>query len=102
MNFLLNNEQCAEILGTSRGVPASRYAFDHLSKTGQLGGLAKENFIMLDSLDTVNISPYMELPRMKEFYNTAIESVSYNANGTAEAAQTMYDSITEYLGSIAK
>ncbi|MCD7811817.1 MAG: ABC transporter substrate-binding protein [Ruminococcus sp.] len=100
MDFLLNNEQCAEILGTTRGIPASSYAFNHLSETGQLDGLAQENSIMLSEADTVNVSPYMELTRMKEFYNTAIEKVSYNAADTADAAQEMYDSITEYLESI--
>lgn len=100
MDFLLNDEQCAEILGTTRGIPASSYAFSHLSETGQLDGLAQENSIMLSEADTVNVSPYMELTRMKEFYNTAIEKVSYNAADTADAAQEMYDSITEYLESI--
>ena len=100
MDFLLNNEECAEILGTTRGIPASEYAFTHLSETGQLEGLAHENAVMLEELDTVTVSPYMELTRMKEFYNTAIEKVSYNTADTAEAAQEMYDSITEYLGEL--
>ncbi|MBQ8296376.1 MAG: carbohydrate ABC transporter substrate-binding protein [Ruminococcus sp.] len=97
MDFLLNNAECAEILGTSRGIPASQYAFDHLNQSGMLTGLSYESTVMLDELDTVTISPYMELPRMKEFYNTAIEKVSYSAADTSEAAQEMYDSITAYL-----
>lgn len=100
MDFLLNNEECAEILGTTRGIPASEYAFVHLSETGQLEGLAHENAVMLEELDTVTVSPYMELTRMKEFYNTAIEKVSYNTADTEDAAQEMYDSITEYLGEL--
>lgn len=100
MDFLLNNEECAEILGTTRGIPASSYAFEHLYKTGLLDGLAHENAVMLEELDTVTVSPYMELTRMKDFYNTAIEKVSYNTTNTTEAAQEMYDSITEYLESI--
>ena len=57
---------------------------------------------MFSQLDTVTISPYMELSRMKEFYNTAIESVSYNTADTAEAAHEMYTSITEYLEKLKK
>ena len=45
---------------------------------------------MLENLDTVTISPYMEMSRMKEFYNTAIESVSYGTADTDTAAQQMY------------
>lgn len=97
LDFLLNNEQCAEILGTTRGIPASQNTFDYLAASGRLDGLSYENALMLEELDTVTISPYMELSRMKEFYNTAIEKVSYGAADTSEAAQEMYDSITEYL-----
>lgn len=102
MNFLLNNEECAEILGTTRGIPASSYAANHLREAGLLEGLSLENAVMLEALDTITVSPYMELSRMKEFYNTAIEKVSYNTADTAEAAREMYDSITDYLEKIKK
>ncbi len=102
MDFLLNNEQCAEILGTTRGIPASSYASDHLEKNGMLEGLALENANLLESVDAVTVSPYMELARMKEFYNTAIEKVSYGTADTQTAAQEMYDSITQYLEKIRK
>ena len=55
---------------------------------------------MLGSVDTVTISPYMELARMKEYYNEAIESVSYGTADTATAARTLYTSLTEYLEKI--
>jgi oligogalacturonide transport system substrate-binding protein len=44
----------------------------------------------------------MELPRVKEFCNSAIESVSYGNCDTSEAAEQLYDSITEYLEKIRK
>lgn len=100
LDFLINNEECTEILGTTRGIPTCDYAFEHLNQTGLLQGLSYENAVMLDKIDTVTISPYMELARMKDFYNTAIEKVSYNTADTAAAAQEMYDSITDYLEKI--
>ena len=102
IDFLLNDEECAQILGTTRGIPASSYAEESLRKSGLLSGLAQESDDMFSQLDTVTISPYMELSRMKEFYNTAIESVSYNTADTAEAAHEMYTSITEYLEKLKK
>ena len=102
MNFLLNDSECAEILGTTRGIPASEYAADRLSETGQLKGLSYENAYMLDGLDVTTISPYMELARMKDFYNTAIEKISYNTADTETAAREMYNSVTAYLESIKK
>lgn len=97
MDFLLNNRDCARILGTTRGIPASRFAEESLEQNGLLTGLAHESDSMLEKLDTVTISPYMELPRMKEFYNTAIEQVSYDLCDTKTAAEEMYNSIKEYL-----
>ncbi len=102
INFLLNDKECAKILGTSRGIPASASAEQSLEESGMLTGLAQKNDAMLEKLDTITISPYMELSRMKEFYNTAIEEVSYGMTDTSSAAQEMYDSITTYLEKIKK
>lgn len=102
MDFMLNDTDAASILGTTRGIPSSRIAEESLEKNGRLTGLAQENDAMLEKLDTVTISPYMELAQMKEYYNTAIEKVSYNETDSAEAAHEMYVSITEYLERIKK
>jgi len=102
MDFLLNDEECAEILGTTRGIPASRKALSALEKSGALTGLSKESQDILNETDTITISPYMELSRMKSFYNTAIESVSYGTADTEAAAEQMYRSVTEYLEKIKK
>ena len=102
LNFLLNNSECAEILGTTRGIPASRYAEEALESKGMLTGLAQKNDDMLEKADTVTVSPYMDLARMKEFYNSALESVSYGTSDTGAAAAEMYSSITKYLEKIRK
>jgi oligogalacturonide transport system substrate-binding protein len=100
LNFLLNDVQCADILGTTRGIPASDYAFSYLEENNRLDGLALQNAVMLDELDTITVSPYMDLSQMKEFYNTAIEEISYGKSDTAAAAEEMYNSITQFLESI--
>ncbi|WP_028517388.1 ABC transporter substrate-binding protein [Ruminococcus flavefaciens] len=102
INFLLNDEECAEILGTTRGIPASHKAEAVLQKSGALNGLTKESESILSNAHTVTISPYMELSRMKEFYNTAIEAVSYGTSDVDSAAQQMFDSVNNYLEKIRK
>ena len=102
MSFLLNNSECADILGTTRGIPVSRCAAESLEKSGKLSGPAKDNADMLENLDTITVSPYMELSRMKEFYNTAIEKVSYNTADTETAARELYESMTGYLEKLKK
>ncbi|HBB71407.1 MAG TPA: ABC transporter substrate-binding protein [Ruminococcus sp.] len=102
IDFLLNDAECAKILGTTRGIPASEYARESLESSGKLTGLSVECDRLLESVDTVTISPYMELTRMKEFYNEAIESVSYHTKDTASAAEELYSLLTEYLEKIRK
>ncbi len=102
LDFILNDEECAEILGLTRGVPASHISENALEKNGSINGLAKQSNDILRAADTLTVSPYMELARMKSFYNTAIESVSYGTADTASAAKQMYDSINEYLENIRK
>lgn len=102
LDFLLNDASCAEILGTTRGIPASRFAEEALEKSGSLTGLAQESDSLFEQIDTVTISPYMELSRMKEFYNTAIEKISYDSADIPTAAQELYDSAEKYLEKIRK
>lgn len=102
LDFMLNDKECAEILGSTRGIPASHSAESALEENGSLKGLAKKSNDILDNADTLIISPYMELARMKSFYNTAIESVSYGTADTASAAKQMYTSINEYLEKLKK
>lgn len=97
LNFMLNDSEAAKILGTTRGLPASEAAEKSLEESGLLEGLSHENDVLLENLDTITISPYMELAQMKGFYNTAIEKISYGAVDTATAAHEMYISIKEYL-----
>ena len=57
---------------------------------------------LLSELDTVTISPYMEMSRMKEFYNDAIEKVSYGKMDTSAAAHELYKSVSAYLEKVKK
>ena len=102
LDFILNDGEAAKVLGTTRGIPASHSAEKSLEENGLLTGLAEENDRLLDELDTVTISPYMELAEMKSFYNSAIEQISFNAVSTEEAAREMYFSINDYLERIKK
>jgi len=97
INFLLNDEECAEILGTSRGIPANRKAYEALEKSGNLCGISYDSSEYLLSVDPLTLSPYFELSQLKEYYNTAIEKVSYGTATSQEAAEEMYNKVKKYL-----
>lgn len=100
INFLLNDTDCAEIFGTTRGIPANKKIYDFLESKNELSGISYDSSEMLSDANPITVSPYMELSKMKEYYNNAIDSVSYHTATTEEAAAKMYDSITRYLRKI--
>lgn len=100
IDFLLNNQECADILGTSRGIPASKTAEERLESTDRLSGLVKQNDEMLENIETVTVSPYMELARVKQFCNDALEKVSYGVADTGTVSQELHEKITDYLESL--
>lgn len=102
MNFLLNNKDCAMILGTSRGIPASGYALEQLRDSNMLSGLSMENYEMLNNLDIITVGPYMELTQMKNLCNSAIEKISYGSCNTHDAAAELYVSISDFLRDMKK
>ena len=46
---------------------------------------------------TVTVSPYMELARVKDMCNEALEKVSYGTADTETAAAELYASLETYL-----
>ena len=100
MNFLLNDSECAKILGTSRGIPANTQAYNALDKSGNLCGISYDSTELLAKLDPVTLSPYFELSQLKEYYNTAVEKVSYDEMSTQDASEELYNNVKKYLEKI--
>ncbi len=97
LDFILNDKECAEILGTSRGIPSSRSAYESLEEKGMLKGLAYESYVQINECNPVSISPYMELSEMSQCYNEAIENISYGEMSVHDASEQMYSKIQKIL-----
>ncbi len=97
LDFMLNDSECAEILGTSRGIPESSSAYKALESKNILEGLSYQSYQQINECNPIVISPYMELSEMSACYNKAIENVSYGIKTTDEAAQEMYDEMQKVL-----
>lgn len=100
LDFILNDPECAEILGTTRGIPVSSSAVSALEKSGKLSGLAYDSTSKLLDSSPVLISPYFENAEMQKYYNDAIEAVSLEILTPEEAAQGIYANIIYTLGNI--
>lgn len=90
LDFLLNDSESAEILGTTRGIPVSSSALKVLEEKNMLSGLAYESNNQVVDKGLTVISPYMENSKMTEYYNQAIEEVSMEILSPYDAAQGIY------------
>jgi oligogalacturonide transport system substrate-binding protein len=100
LNFLYNDPDGVEILGTTRGIPVSETALQTLSDLGTLDGLAYQSNEQILSSDPILISPYMENSDMQTYYNDAIEAVSLELLTPEEASQGLYANIVYALDSL--
>ncbi len=90
LDFLLNNPDCARILGTTRGIPACEYALDAIKNTDKLNGNMYDAAHELLDVDPCVINPLMENPQMQSYYNDALEAVSYGILTPHQAAEGLY------------
>ncbi len=100
LDYLLNDEECAKVLGTTRGIPVSSTAYDTLKENNLLTGLSAEANDLILSKDCQLISPYMENEDMQKYYNDAVEAVSLEILTPQEASQGMYANMIYTLNNI--
>lgn len=102
LNWLLNDPEASEILGTSRGIPSSKSALDTISKSNAdlEKDLAYQGTKQIMDSKPVLQSPYMNNSDMAAAYIAAVQSVSYGTSDTQKAAQTLYDTMQSVLSDI--
>lgn len=100
LDFLYNNPEGVEALGTTRGIPVSTSAVDTLKSLNMLNGTAYDSNNLILNSNPILISPYMENSDMQSHYNEAIEAVSLELLTPSEAAQGMYANIIYTLDAL--
>ncbi len=101
VNFLLNNEAAAEILGSSRGIPASKSA---LAKAGSVEGLLDPLTVEANGKVLAwcsnELDPMFEDSRLKNsdgVYYDVMAGLSYGDYDISEAAATLIDGINSVI-----
>lgn len=100
LDFMLNDQEAAKILGTTRGIPSSKAASAALDGTDELQGAAYEGTKQINECGANVMSPYFENALMKEVYNEAIQSLSYGQGTVEEIAANMYSQLQDTLASV--
>ncbi|WP_434564680.1 ABC transporter substrate-binding protein [Thermoanaerobacterium thermosaccharolyticum] len=100
LNFILNDPQGVEAMGTNRGIPVSRSALKALNNNGSLKGLELEGLNWLDAHRSVPSTVYIQDPKMQQVFEDTIDKISYNQLTVDQAAKQMYDNIKNVLSQI--
>ena len=97
INCLLNDPEAIEILSDSRGVPASKVAFDRLAEKDLINpNVAAANGIVLEGTGPV-VSSFNEHPRVREAFADYLENIAYEQISAEDAAEGMIDDINRAL-----
>jgi oligogalacturonide transport system substrate-binding protein len=89
LNDFLNGKKANEILGTTRGVPASKAAQKALKDSGALSGFAKEANDAGD-VDKMAETPFYEDGTLTTIYTDQIEAVELGKTDLKTAAHNVY------------
>ncbi|MBB4120878.1 oligogalacturonide transport system substrate-binding protein [Martelella radicis] len=97
VNCLLNDEGAIDILGTTRGIPASKKAFDQLTAEG---AIEQEQIdahqIILDATGPT-ISPYFEHPQIASAIGDTLEEFAYGQIDAETAADDIIYNVNDVL-----
>ncbi len=100
IEFLLNSDEGAKLMNSQRGIPLSKKANELCAQEGLLNAkVAEANAKVLDWCSN-KLDPKFESSALKSsdgVYYDAMDGLSYKDYSIEEAAQALYDGITEVL-----
>ncbi|MBD7910680.1 MULTISPECIES: ABC transporter substrate-binding protein [Clostridium] len=102
MDFMLNDEEAAKIIGMDRGLPTSTSSYKALEEGNVLSGLQYEASKKEDGVKEILISPYYENTLIKNTCETAIEEITYNKSTPEQCAANTYNNLIKTLETVTK
>lgn len=102
LNFLLNDDEAIRLLGTTRGIPASKKAENLLKKENRINPqLDMAHKIILESRSP-QLSPYFENFKLQDLYSETMEEFSYGMISAQEAADKIIQKANRILKRLAR
>ncbi|AJY45805.1 ABC transporter substrate-binding protein [Martelella endophytica] len=97
VNCLLNDSGAIEILGTQRGIPAAKGAYEQLKAAGAIEPqLAAAHDIILEATGPT-ISPLNEHPQFVQVFGDILEEFAYGQIDSETAAEEIVEGSTDVL-----
>lgn len=86
LNYLLNDPEAVKILGTSRGIPASKKANALLAQAKLIDPKLAAAHELIVKGEAPPVSPYFEHFKLQDLYEESLEELAYNKISVDEAA----------------
>ena len=97
VNCLLNEPEAIKILGTSRGLPASKIAAKTLTDGGRIEAELLKAHDIIVKASGPTVSPLNEHPEIRSVFLDALEEYAYGQIDSKEAAETIIDGVNGVL-----
>lgn len=97
VNCLLNEPEAIKILGTSRGLPASKVAAKTLTDGGKIEAELLKAHDIIVKASGPTVSPLNEHPEIRSVFLDALEEYAYGQIDSKEAAETIIDGVNGVL-----
>ncbi len=97
VNFLVNDPEGVEILGTERGVPESKIAYETLNNAGAIDSLIAQAHTEVMNSNPFYFNPLFDDSSLKgstSTYTDVFDNFSYGTYDAATAANKLYTAIT--------
>ncbi|WP_413523230.1 hypothetical protein [Lactococcus raffinolactis] len=90
LNDFLNGKKTVEILGLTRGTPASSAALETLEADGQFSGFMKEGYDYAQKAKKLKETPFYEDSTLTSIYTTEMEAVELGKTDLKTAANNVF------------
>ena len=102
LQYILNDSAGVKLLGSTRGMVASRSAKAELEKSGQITGPVKEAYDFTEKTQVINNSPIFEDAIFTNAYESNYEAFEFGKLTAKQAAQAIYDANSEEVAKLKK
>lgn len=95
LQYILNDPEGTTLMGSTRGLVASKAAKASLEKGGAITGAIKQAYDFTDKAEVINNSPIFEDAVFTTAYESNYEKFEFGQSTADEAAQAIFDATNE-------
>lgn len=100
LQYILNDPEGTKLMGSTRGMVASRAAKASLEADGQIEGAVKQAYDFTDEAKVINNSPIFENAVFTNSYESNYEKFEFGKSTAEEAAQAIFDATSEQVAKL--